>query len=807
MSKKTLFLILILPFVLAISFFAVSEYLVTKVKADISNISWEYKNNEVYKLSQGEVLLDATPVLADGEEDADASLTWKVENQNKEEAPHASIRVDGEDSYLVLHSIGNVLVTVTNSSGNISKSFNAKIYDGGVVSLNTKRLRSHESIEGYDYYGEYDFKKNEGVAASFYMDVTVAPEDVMNYITIEVSDNIEYDSLSGRVNIISSGEAYIRYKSSEESYVETEEYKFTVVANGYNVYNYNDLLLCTNKSDEGKIVCLQSNLESLKNCYTDDFKKKDETTELFGNYNTKTKRYSFDKEVYTFESTFNTEYIDEYNEALGENISKNLVAGIHIQKDFYGNGYIINEHNLTYPTKTITTSEGETLAALGDNDLFRGPLPYIIIGTNGLPIIKAYGQDNVGFYVDGSNITLRDVYFKNCNYSSTLENNDYTGTVVELNGDNILIVNSHLTSGRCILRSFSNMNTKVENSLLEKGREFIVRTGSNDYKKIDTSKRIEFTFKGVDYSYSYEEFFIDQNKDNWNLNRMSAALLKTSYVVVNEADKNMDDKDRLVLAQILNKALNSVHLVFDSNNNPIYKNEITFKDTMFYQSGLFSIGLDTLFNGPYMYDGSPVKSVLNNLANQGIVIPDNIAGVNYPSKVSLEGDTEFYDYKTLDQVNLSCLIDTTQLNQTINDILGDEQENKLTIDDFFPVKKIINRRATEEGLFYTRDGKNYVATPFVFFGGGINKSKVDLSKLNSLDNLIQDIKLDIYEEVLINSKIDTDQTLIVKGANVLKKCVSMALGFEPFTLMTYKDGYLFDEVVSLSVLRNRARMK
>ena len=38
MSKKTLFLILILPFALAISFFAVSEYLVTKVKADCPSI-------------------------------------------------------------------------------------------------------------------------------------------------------------------------------------------------------------------------------------------------------------------------------------------------------------------------------------------------------------------------------------------------------------------------------------------------------------------------------------------------------------------------------------------------------------------------------------------------------------------------------------------------------------------------------------------------------------------------------------------------------------------------------------------------
>ena len=802
MSKKTLFLILILPFALAISFFAVSEYLVTKVKADIQNISWEYKNNEAYALSEGEVLLDATPILADGEEDVDATLTWEVKNLDEGEDAHASIRFDGENYYLVLESIGNVLVSVTNSSGNISKSFNVKIYEGGVVQVNTKRLRSQNSIEGFDYYGEYDFLGTKEIPASFYLDVTVKPIDVMDYITIETSSNVEYNELTGKVTILSSGDAYIRYKSLEENYVETEEYDFKVIKDGYNVYNYNDLLNCTNKSEAGKIVCLQANLESFHNTYNSDLSKIDEVTELFGNYNPKTKKYSFNKEVYHFESTYNTNFIDQYNEKNSDKISKELIAGIHIQKDFYGNGYIINEHNLTYPTKTLSTDD--YLVALGEDDLFRGPLPYVIIGTNGLPIIKAYGQDNVGFYVDGDNITLRDVYFKNCNYSSTLENNDYTGTVVELNGDNIKVLNSHLTSGRVVLRSYSNKNTIIENTLMEKGREFIARIGSNEFVGIDTTKQIEFSFKGQDYSYSYDEFFIDQNKDNWNLNRISAALLKTSYVTVNEEDKNLSDSDRLVLARILNGILSDTSLVME-NNTPIYKNEITFRDCVFYQSGLFSIGLDTIFNGPYMFDGSPVKGVLQNLQGDGLVIPNKVSGTNYPSILHLEGETEFYDYKSIDQVNLSCLIDTTYLNQTINDILGSQQENKLTIDDFFPVKIILDRRCKEEGYYYTDSGTNYVNTPFALFGGGINPSLIDTENLSNKDKLIQNIKLDIYEEVLTKTTSDQDQTIVVKGANVLKKCVPMALGFEPFDLMTYKDGYLFNEAIPIQKLKDRAQ--
>lgn len=800
MSKKTLFLLLILPFVLAISFFAVSSYLVTKVKADISNIEWEYKNNEVYSIDEKEIELAATPILADRELDADATLTWEVKNVNEEEPNHARIVVKDGKSFLVFDSIGSVVVTVTNSSGNISKSFTVKIYDGGVVSLNTRRIRSQESIEGKDYYGVYDLNGTSKTQASFYLDVVCKPSDVMSYITIETSSNISYNEITGKVTIKSSGEAYIRYKSSEESYVETEEYKFNVVENGYNVYNYNDLLNCTNKSSDGKIVCLQANLEAYDNTFNSDKSKKNEVTELFGNYNSVKKEYTFANEVYRFESTYNTEFIDQYNQKSSDKISKKLIAGVHIQKDFYGNGYVINAHNLCYPSKTLTTDE--YLVALGEKDLFRGPLPYIVIGSNGIPIIKAYGQDNVGFYVDNDNVTLRDVNFKNCIYSSTLENNDYTGTVLEINGDNVKVLNSHLSSGKTILRSYSNKNTIIQNTLLEKGREFIAKIGSNEYEKIDTSKRVKFVFRNTSYDYSFEEFFIDQNKDNWNLNRISAVLLKTSYVVVNEADTNVTDAERLELAQILNKALSDITLV-KSDDNPLYKNEITFKDCMFYQSGLFSIGLDTIFNGPYMFDGSPVKSVLQKLDNQGIVIPNNVAGTNYPSILHLEGDTVFYDYKTLEQVNLDCLIDTTNLNQIINELAGDEGIT-LTIDDFFPVKPIIDRKAKEGNLYYTVDDQNYICTPFALYGGGINISKIDIENLNNKEKLLTGIELNIYEEVLVKTPKETGQTTLQKGANVLRKCVSMALGFAPFDFITYKDGYLYGQTISLNTLRSRA---
>ena len=803
MSKKTLFILLFLPFVLAISFFAVSSFLVTRVKGDISNIEWEYKNNEVYSLEEGEVELTAKPILADKQQDVDATLTWDVKNVNEEEPPHARIEVRDGKPYLVFDSIGSIIVTCTNSSGNISKSFNVKIYDGGVVSINTRRLRSQVAIEKNNYYGEYDLNGSDLVAASFYIDVISRPADVMEYITIETSPNVEYNEMTGKVTLTGAGQGYVRYKSTEENYVETEEYSFKIVDDGVNVYNYSDLLECTNRSATGRIVCLQTNLESFANTYNSDGTKKDAITELFGTYNPRTKKYNFANEVYRFTSTYNTEYIDQYNAKNSDKISKDILAGIRVQKDFYGNGYKINLHNLTYPTGTLATDE--YLVALSASDLFRGPLPYILIGTNGIPIVKSYGQDNVGFYVDGNNITVRDAYITNCDYSNILENNDYTGTVMEINGDNVHVVNSHLSSGKTVLRSFSNNNTIIENCLLEKGREFIAKVGSNEYEKIDQTKNIEFEFKGHN-EFTYDEFFFGEETDKWNLNRIAGCLIKSSYVTKNEADLNMPDADRLVLARILNSILSDISLV-KSNDEPIYKNEITFKDCMFYQSGLFSLGIDTIFNGPYMFDGSPVNSILSMLEDQGIVIPSNVAGINYPSLVHITGKTEFYDYKTIDQVNLSCLIDTTYLNETINTLLNEmagEDAQPMSIDDFFPVKVIIARRAEAEGYYYESDGQKYINTPYVLYGGGINLSQLDLTGLENSDKLKTGIKLDIYEEVLTKSSIDSGASIYKKGANILKKCVSMAVGFEPFDLATYKDGYLFGESVSLSVLRARA---
>ena len=40
-------------------------------------------------------------------------------------------------------------------------------------------------------------------------------------------------------------------------------------------------------------------------------------------------------------------------------ISTAVKAGLRVQKDFYGNGYTINMHNLTFPSSVIETTDKE----------------------------------------------------------------------------------------------------------------------------------------------------------------------------------------------------------------------------------------------------------------------------------------------------------------------------------------------------------------------------------------------------------------------------------------------------------------
>ena len=93
--KKTLYILLIIPFIIAILGFVNVVVLKNTMEVNLTSIDWEYNDNEAFKIQDEGYILKATPnydknfKLADGN-----SLVWEVTNVNDDELDHASIQTN-----------------------------------------------------------------------------------------------------------------------------------------------------------------------------------------------------------------------------------------------------------------------------------------------------------------------------------------------------------------------------------------------------------------------------------------------------------------------------------------------------------------------------------------------------------------------------------------------------------------------------------------------------------------------------------------------------------------------------------------
>lgn len=132
-------------------------------------------------------------------------------------------------------------------------------------------------------------------------------------------------------------------------------------------------------------------------------------------------------------------------------------------------------HEMCYPSERI----GGGAPLLGKNDLFRGPISFV----EALGMAKVSGQDNIGTLIKGDNITLSNVNIKNCSNVKDLTFLDYVGTTLEIMGNNVTVKDSIISNGRTVIRSFSNENLLIDNCLVQFGREFLIKAGSNSVIK------------------------------------------------------------------------------------------------------------------------------------------------------------------------------------------------------------------------------------------------------------------------------------------------------------------------------------
>ncbi len=810
MKKKTLAVLLVIPFIISLLTFVSIKILDNAVAVDILGIEWNYGENEGFRIDEDKTYaLEATPIvdpdmiLANGND-----LIWKTKKINTSDDEYARVEEKDGKYYLRALKEGEVEVICQNERGSVSRNFNAVIYKDGAMIINPKRKTSGNKIDKTNYYGLYDLEYQYGSKdsytkkkSSFEIESSSFREDGVSHENeaVKMSDNITYKD--DVITFLDKGSSYLTLKDPVSSYEAT--YYFEVV-DGVNIYSYDDLLQATNDSSRKENIVLQKNLESLKNTYRKDDKGnyietlRNENTSLFGHYDFAKQEYSFSDEVYRFTTTYDSTYIDNYNATASEDkkLSKEVISGIHLKGNLYGNGYSINMDGLCYPYHGKIDSISGKLKP-GDKDLFQGPLPFVSIGDpSQVPLITALGQDNSGIYVSDDGITINDVRLSNVNEVDNTYNLSYTGTVLDIKAKNVTVKNSILSNGKVVLRAYDADNLLVDNCILKNSGEFTMLVGSDKANGYDKDRNVDETFHTADgdvhVSKGFQEFFDDNDSSP------SADTILNDFLSASVSDTDVD-YDYVSSMTGIQKYLDNTTGILDSNGNVIdYACRMKVNNTKFARSGVFSIATESIFNGPLLYGGIPsmITSLLEML---NAPLPKGLGKTSYPVYLELTGNSEFYDWKSIDSIDVSSLIEEN-ISYMLQQLgMGDKS---LTIDDIFPMKKALREVASKEGLIYRKDGVDYINTEIANYGGGLNLSKVE-EKVEDTSNTYSDsLEVSLIEE-LSKLKMSQMRALMVD-------CVVVTIGSHPFRFIVNgkeesKNPILFDKVPGIDDLKENIR--
>ena len=804
MKKKNLIVLLLLPFIVSTLCIVTVNFTYNIVDVNISGIEWEYKDFHPFQFTDGiGHKLSAKGVnrnnykLAEGNE-----LVWSVVNKNGEEEPLAEIVEQNGEYFLKPLKEGEVYVRCSTKNGDVSRRMTAILFEHAFISIRPEIALSGANIDPTIYYGQYDLSGTAKMPASIDMVIEAQPENIKPTITYECTENISFDQNTGKISILKTTPK-VATLTIHSTAAASRSYSFEIVEDGVNVYTYQDLLNCTNKSENGgEIVVLRKHFQSLNEVKA----TKDNNVVCFGNYDAKNDAWGFKYEIDTFPTTYNHNYITQWNNYAKtqngvEELSLDIKVGVHVKKDFYGNGYTLNLHNLAYP-KGVEPMD-ENIARPKSTDEFWGPLPFYALGTpkdkdDTQTMVKAFGQDNIGMYVHGDNITVNDVNLSNCDNVAVIQNLDYVGTVLEVAGNNITVKNSRIKNGKNVVRAFSSKAFKLKNSYVHTARNFLVFTGSNEVIPIASEKEMSFTtISGGKTQAKVHDYL---NKGGAGDDIMNEFIFG-DYSSTHEAREKM----RALLTEVHN-ALNNRK---DVENQ--YAGSTVIEDCLFADSGIAAIGIESQFNGPFLYSGSPTM-ISDTEGPIGALLsicfpfqPENIAGVSYPVEVEVTGNTMFFDYKDIEKMDITGLIDEN-IAQTVKNMLPGQElpESVLAMldgimDKFFPIKEIIKRENSQ--YFYKEEFSQYINIPVAFYGGGLNLSKVTFTGENA-KYISHESPMDLLDTYLRISGSSDISMATIQG--LLTKMVTTVIGYEPFRFHFVKNGYLYGKTANDEILENNA---
>lgn len=787
-KKKTLVILLAIPFVIGLLSFVSIAILTNTVAADILDISWAYRENEGFKIREAPYLLEATAIVDEDLLLAPHSdeLVWTLQNLDGSEEEYATIEPEGEAYYLHAREEGAVRITCANRRGTKSKSFTAHIYESGAILVNRARPSSGKNVDPTYYVGQYDLAyealEMDGarlLPAQFDLEPTLLGEGGA-ILSRELTANVQI--AGNRVKVLAPGPARIEFYTISSPYLRSE-FAFEVLENACNVYRYDDLLMASNFSSVPRGAVLQVNLESLKNTYRSEKGEKGETryleeklpnkenTELFGNFDFATQRFSFESEAKRVESSYPTDFIRQYNASTGANAETSVLVGIELKGDLYGNGFSINGNDLCYPNYGKVSASSGKIEPDPARDHFFGPLPFVTIGSlEKMPVVKAYGQDNALIYLKGDGLTINDVEIANTNQVDNMYNLMYAGTVVEVAGKNSAIRNSIIGNGRTGVRAFSSDGLRIDNCILRNAAEFLLKLGSNEIAPYDKGKTVSATYNGKEFRAPFADFYDLENPSSpYNL-ILNEVLSETKIADPAKA------KEVMATLLELQSGLDST-APFLEGDGVAYASTVSVSSSHFANSGIFSIAFETMFNGPFLYNGGPslVKEATDLFSS---LSPREIGGTSAPVELVLDGKTRFHDWKDIDKIDSSILIEEN-ISATIKAMFGKDLE--LSMEDYFPMKRLLAERCDAEGCLYEEEGKKYVNSKIAWYGGGLNLSKLTLPAAGAEGaDLSSPLEVAITEAILQGKHISNAHELIA----LLAKCVSMATGVHPFRFIT-----------------------
>ena len=344
----------------------------------------------------------------------------------------------------------------------------------------------------------------------------------------------------------------------------------------------------------------------------------------------------------------------------------------------YGNGYALNTEYIT----NVVDSTG----VLHDYAVFKGPLDFVAAYMNGTKIASVKGQDNISFLVRKDGIVLDNVVLTGCDDESlydgdTMELNllNYIGTTLEIMSD-ATIKNCRVKNGRTCVRIFGRdnvtsetpdvaqekINVTIDGCRLQTAREFILKIGTNRFLQGTTG--------------NLSPAFMDSTGAEYKQNNSASC----------------DD--------LVNDGL------FVSN---YVLTDVVLKDSVLTKSGLFTIGMESHFAGEFLNSGADLlKGSLDGWKG--------LAATSYPAILHLVGDVVLEDWKDLEQVDSSTLIETS--------INSDTQRFAFLSLNIKEMLLEVRRQKSEcENIIKTVGNKNYVHGGIAFYGGGKNYHILDTS--------------------------------------------------------------------------------